>query len=89
MTADEIRVFIVFSDDFDNGRKPDWKVVSGARRRGMGVNNKKGMMKTPKIKTVRDIGRIRTLLVTLSVTVCLATLMGWARFGPNTVPLES
>ena len=21
---------IVFSDDFDNGRKPDWKVVSGA-----------------------------------------------------------
>ena len=33
-------------------------------------------MKTSKIKTVRDIGRIRTLLVTLSVAVCLATLMG-------------
>ena len=34
------------------------------------------MMKTSKIKTVRNIGRIRTLLVTLSVAVCLATLMG-------------
>ena len=33
-------------------------------------------MKTSKIKTVRNIGRIRTLLVTLSVAVCLATLMG-------------
>jgi TPR repeat protein len=42
----------------------------------MGVNNKEGMMKTSKIKTVRNIGRIRTLLVTLSVAVCLATLMG-------------
>jgi TPR repeat protein len=42
----------------------------------MGVNNKEGMMKTSKIKTVRNIGRIRTLLVTLSVGVCIATLMG-------------
>ena len=50
--------------------------MRGARRRGMGVNNKEGMMKTSKIKTVRNIGRIRTLLVTLSVAVCLATLMG-------------
>ncbi len=33
-------------------------------------------MKTSKIKTVRNIGRIRTPLVTLSVAVCLATLMG-------------
>jgi len=33
-------------------------------------------MKTSKIKTVRNIGRIRTLLVTLSVALCLATLMG-------------
>ena len=42
----------------------------------MGVNNKEGMMKASKLETVRDIGRIRTLLVTLSVAVCLATLMG-------------
>jgi len=34
------------------------------------------MMKASKLETVRDIGRIRTLLVTLSVAVCLATLMG-------------
>ena len=33
-------------------------------------------MKTSKIKTVRNIGRIRTLLITFSVAVCLATLMG-------------
>ena len=33
-------------------------------------------MKTSKIKTVRNIGRIRTLLVTFAVAVCLATLMG-------------
>ena len=33
-------------------------------------------MKTSKLETVRNIGRIRTLLVTLSVGVCLATLMG-------------
>jgi len=33
-------------------------------------------MKTSKLGTVRNIGRIRTLLVTLSVAVCLATLMG-------------
>ena len=28
--ARDIYPSIVFSDDFDNGRKPDWKVVSGA-----------------------------------------------------------
>jgi len=33
-------------------------------------------MKTSWGKPVRNIGRIRTLLVTLSVAVCLATLMG-------------
>jgi hypothetical protein len=42
----------------------------------MGVNNKKAVMKASKLKTVRNIGRIRTLLVALSVAVCLATLMG-------------
>ena len=34
------------------------------------------MMKISKIKTVRNVGRIRTLLITFSVVVCLATLMG-------------
>ena len=50
--------------------------MRGARRRGLGVNKKKGMMKTSKIKTVRNIGRIRTPLVTLLVAVCLVTLLG-------------
>ena len=44
--------------------------MRGAWRRGMGVNNKEGMMKTSKIKTVRNIGRIRTLLIVLAVAVC-------------------
>jgi len=42
-------------------------------------------MKTSKIKTVRNIGRIRTLLVTLSVAVCLATLMGCGNTSPEAV----
>ena len=47
------------------------------------------MMKTSWGKPVHVIRFIRTLLIVLAVAVCLATLMGWARFGPNTVPLES
>ena len=49
----------------------------------MGVNNKERVMKTSKIKTVRNIRRIRTLLVTLSLAVCLATLMGCGNTSPE------
>ena len=50
--------------------------MRGARRRGMGVNNKTAVMKTSWGKPVHVISFCRTLLVTLSVGVCLATLMG-------------
>ena len=50
--------------------------MRGARRRGMGVNNKKGMMKTSWGKPVHVISFIRTLMIVLAVVVCITTLMG-------------
>ena len=44
--------------------------MRGARRRGMGVNNKAGMMKTSWGKPVHIISFIRTLLIVLAVAVC-------------------
>ena len=44
--------------------------MRGARRRGMGVNNKEGMMKTAWGNPVHIISFIRTLLIMLAVTVC-------------------
>ena len=44
--------------------------MRGARRRGVGVNNKKGMMKTSWGKPVHVIAFIRTLLIVLAVAVC-------------------
>ena len=48
-----------------------FRAMRGARRRGMGVNNEKGMMKTSWGKPVHVIAFIRTLLIVLAV-VCSA-----------------
>ena len=44
--------------------------MRGARRRGVGVNNKKAVMKTSWGKPVHVIAFIRTLLIVLAAAVC-------------------
>ena len=47
------------------------------RWRGVGVNNKKGMMKTSWGKPVHVISFIRTLLIVLAVAVCTVAAVKW------------
>jgi|GEM_PF-3283759 hypothetical protein len=44
--------------------------MRGARRRGMGVNNKAAVMKTSWGKAVHVIAFIRTLMIVLAVAAC-------------------